>query len=164
MEVRATRLQHVHRDTHLHHGVSVHDIDSTPIVNENPGEPDIEGGPKECWIHQQCISSRSWHNSGMIPPAPTDFLLGPVHILRHCWHNCVHLQCTPMQAPLVCWLGHKDHITLMSFSVISLRILSLPTGTSIAIVVSDTHLIDRFRSWRPLCRCIHWNCVCSSEG
>ena len=33
------------------HSVPVHDVDAAPIINENPGEPGVDGGSDECRIH-----------------------------------------------------------------------------------------------------------------
>ena len=79
----ATRLQQVCRDTHLHHGVPVHDVDDAPIVDENSGEPHINSGNDECWIHHQSINSRVRHDPGIILPSPADLMLGLMHIFRH---------------------------------------------------------------------------------
>ena len=51
MEGSAPWLHHVLGDAHLEHSVPIHDIDTAPIVNENPGEPDIDVGSEECRIH-----------------------------------------------------------------------------------------------------------------
>ena len=43
-------LHHVLGYAEFDHGITVHDVDAAPVVNENPGKPDIDAGPDECRI------------------------------------------------------------------------------------------------------------------
>jgi hypothetical protein len=38
------------------HGISVHDIDAAPVINQDPTEFDIDVGPDECRIKYQSIT------------------------------------------------------------------------------------------------------------
>jgi hypothetical protein len=43
-------LQHIIRDAQLEHSISVQDVDAAPIIDQDPGELDIDVGLDECQI------------------------------------------------------------------------------------------------------------------
>ena len=60
------------------------------------------------------------HDLGMVLDAPADLILGPVHEFWHCRHNGIYLHRTPVLTLLVIGFIHKDHVTLVGFSVLVL--------------------------------------------
>src|SRR5664279_2287653 len=131
-------LQHVLCDAQLEHGIPVQDVDAAPIINEDPGEFDIDVGPNQYWIYNQTIASWVRHDLWMVFYAPADLLLGPVHELGNCRHDCIYFHCTPMLALLVSWLGYKDHIALMMFFVF---VSATTAGIVVGLVINSVYLL-----------------------
>ena len=50
MEGGPAWLHHILGYAEFDHGIPVHDVDAAPVINEDPGKPDIDAGPDECRI------------------------------------------------------------------------------------------------------------------
>lgn len=158
MESRVSRHQCVQEHSQLNHGILVHVINGTAMVNQNPTEPDVENRSHECRVYHTGIASGLGHNPRVIFPTPADLHLGPVQELRHSRNDRSHLHRALAHTFPFSGLGHEDHIALMSFPVIALLVSGLIAWTS-TIVVSDIHHIHWPWSRWPLNRLINSNGV-----
>src|SRR3954470_24893847 len=84
MESCLSRLQHVHSDSQLEHGILVHDVDATSIIDQYLGEFHIDIRAHESWIQDKSITSWCWNDLGVILYAPSYLLFKPMHVLWNC--------------------------------------------------------------------------------
>ena len=111
-------LQHILFDPQLVHGILVHDIDATPVVNQYLGELHINLRTNEGRINHQSITPRVRHHLRMIRKIPCDLSFRPIHEPRHRWHNSIYFHFSLAQALLVTGLGYKYHVTLVVLPVL----------------------------------------------
>src|SRR3954465_10878747 len=91
MECRPTPFQIPLRQAQLDHGIPIQDVDCTSSVNEHSGE--LARKLRACYqsVHNKRITAWVRQNAWVIPPGPGDIAIGPLHILRNCWHGRIDL-------------------------------------------------------------------------
>src|SRR4051812_2202034 len=110
MERRPTSFQIPLRQAQLDHGISVQNIDCASSINEHSGELARELQACHQGIYHKWIIARIRQDAWVVLPAPGDVAIGPVHILRNCWHGRIDLLSSGTPTALVLSLTCEDHI------------------------------------------------------
>jgi hypothetical protein len=100
-------------------------------------------------VQDQSIFSRAGHQSRMVLASPGDGRLRPVHELRFCRHNSVHLCLMPKFAPFILARGSKDVILLNIHREVFITLVRLTSSRTMLLVLLTSSQL-RLRCSREL--------------
>jgi hypothetical protein len=149
MEGELAQFQLSMLDAQLLHRAPVKKVDAAAVVDEHAGEPTRVRIRAHDRIQDQSIFSGAGHQSRMVLSPPGDGCLRPVHELRFCRHDSVHLRLVPKFIPFILAWGGKDVILLNICRKVIITLVRLVSSRFMLLVLLTSSRL-RLRSFREL--------------